>query len=969
MAVDPYDGIQRGMRSERPSFEGAYLGRAHTAAAAASTAAIVDSAPARSPDRPAGLRSRRLSLTLASGPTAAAEQGGTVLVSPTSSSFNRTPAPVGHAIISSSSGEGTSDRENGTDKAARPGEDMRWNFRGHTDESALAAASRRAMNRIALPNGGDHLAAGPYPRDSGSRPSSLYATPPEMSRESSSSGPVAPASLRYGTAASAPRTHQAYTLGAPSPSASARSSISSLLPRSPSQTSFASMSSSSPPSMERSRSAESHLRNQSLTSACAPVTIGAPGAGVVRGSDPDPFSPESRADSRAGLARTYDWTGETEKVYSSDEDVRQGAKRRASAQTGLVARVLDAPPNLLSRLTRPLRAKPPSRSLATTVLNGSTFKGANATAPRRRSPLIIRLALISYLALSLLYLTCSLPRLLLGAEPALSTDKDGTFAALRARIARTGGGDPGESWRDLAGDLGAKAGVAVPRPTGADAMAQATTADAPEEPEVANDSWGKVQRIGNPDEPPTATRDPHKNPLTPFTHTYRLSKMHDKVHWDLFDEIIPYAFHATAKISSDDATALLYSNDAWLDTLPTFVKAWRGPVSLVFETVHSRHDTERRSALLDAISALRDAHPLVKQFVDFHVLGVPKTMSARSLAKARERMIRQPFARNFHLNLARFFAQTDIIFLVGDARITPSGGLRRRLTEPAARSIMLDHGDALVVPTFGFIRDTLGEPSKIATTAQLREQLGFSEPDEAHGGVSADEFDAFAAQHIRELYESLPISPEDWPSRKQALVQLVNTRSPTTSVSTTAELALFDRRWEPNRGPSNWYLWRKSAADPRLEDEPAAGGGLGIGVDGKVGGGREPYRVVDYDLHYAPLVATSRKGHPWCTERFDDLRAACTYQMFLAGAEMYVLPEDWVYTLEVLEKSPAGYREDPAEKLKNSISSRLYGKFHQEACMHYGREFLSVGMWDSDKAQHLRETCARTLGTWGMGSA
>lgn len=44
---------------------------------------------------------------------------------------------------------------------------------------------------------------------------------------------------------------------------------------------------------------------------------------------------------------------------------------------------------------------------------------------------------------------------------------------------------------------------------------------------------------------------------------------------------------------------------------------------------------------------------------------------------------------------------------------------------------------------------------------------------------------------------------------------------------------------------------------------------------------------------------------------------------------------------------------------QNSISSRLYGKFHQEACMHYGREFLSVAMWDSEKAQHLRETCAR----------
>lgn len=58
--------------------------------------------------------------------------------------------------------------------------------------------------------------------------------------------------------------------------------------------------------------------------------------------------------------------------------------------------------------------------------------------------------------------------------------------------------------------------------------------------------------------------------------------------------------------------------------------------------------------------------------------------------------------------------------------------------------------------------------------------------------------------------------------------------------------------------------------------------------------------------------------------------------------------------------------------------------------MHHGREFLSLGMWDSEKAQHLRETCARvrfsflltlfsplltrfptppqTLGSWGMGS-
>jgi hypothetical protein len=109
---------------------------------------------------------------------------------------------------------------------------------------------------------------------------------------------------------------------------------------------------------------------------------------------------------------------------------------------------------------------------------------------------------------------------------------------------------------------------------------------------------------------------------------------------------------------------------------------------IVYETVHSRHDTERRTALLDAISAVRDAHPLVKhvkvarqrlsdhalagfgegplghglwraehvevalldaisavrdahplvkQFVDFHVLGAPQTMSESVQSRTRAR--------------------------------------------------------------------------------------------------------------------------------------------------------------------------------------------------------------------------------------------------------------------------------------------------------------------------------------------
>ena len=350
---------------------------------------------------------------------------------------------------------------------------------GLVDETAVAAATRRALNRIALPNGGGGAHQAPElrsPSDVPSRPSSLYATPLEMSREnsrtlhdlSSTPGPppVSSASTRYAPSTPTPHNHQAYTLGALSPSTSGRSSISSLLPHSPSQTSFASMS-SPPASMERSRSSGSteshHGRNQSLTSPYAPatsITLGAPGGS--RSSDVDPFSPRLPiGDGRTTSARSYDWNYEAEKPSGDDEDVRQGAKRRPSAQIGLVGRVLDAPPNLLGYLTRSLRAKPsPSRSLTSSALNGSPLKGADS---RRRAPLVIRLAFISYLAFSFLYLTCSLPRHLFGgSDPASLKDQDGTFAALRARLASAGSGEPGESWRTLAGDLGAKAGIDLP---------------------------------------------------------------------------------------------------------------------------------------------------------------------------------------------------------------------------------------------------------------------------------------------------------------------------------------------------------------------------------------------------------------------------------------------------------------------------------------------------------------------------
>ncbi|KAM0746859.1 hypothetical protein T439DRAFT_329545 [Meredithblackwellia eburnea MCA 4105] len=499
---------------------------------------------------------------------------------------------------------------------------------------------------------------------------------------------------------------------------------------------------------------------------------------------------------------------------------------------------------------------------------------------------------------------------------------------------------------------------------GAAGNAGAVSAD----PELADAAkWETVRRTG---EKAFAARTPETNPLTAFTHTYRFAKMHDKIHWDLPDEIEPYLFRATRSPDPSQITACLYSNEAWIATLPAFVRAWRGPISLVFEAAHSRN-SPHRADLITALADLRATDPLIRENVDFHLVGTPASASTRTLNKTRERFISHPIAQNFHVNLARFFAGTDTIFVVGDARVVPSQGLHDRLVDKGIQDLVLSRGDAVVVPTFGFVRDPTGEAptsAKVPSIHDLRETMGLP----ASGpwdGVGEDEFPSLAKQNVESVLSTLPLAQSDWPTKKSQLVSLVSTRVGTADAPTSARLALFDRGWDLNHGPTNWYLWRKASTDPRLLEAPEMGGGVGLGIGGAVGGGRDVFRVTDYDLHYSPHVVMSRKGQPWCTERFEHMHAACVYQMYLSGAEMWVLPDEWLFTLEGTEKPADGPKEDPAQKLKNSISSRLYGKFHQEACMHYGREFLSVQMWDSDKAQHLRSVCARTLGTWGMGSA
>lgn len=376
-------------------------------------------------------------------------------------------------------------------------------------------------------------------------------------------------------------------------------------------------------------------------------------------------------------------------------------------------------------------------------------------------------------------------------------------------------------------------------------------------------------------------------------HPYRFSKMHPKLATHTHDQITPFAFKAEQAPSSDEVTACYYTNDAWLQLLPEFASRWSGPISLVVETLSSR-DTPEREKLMKRIKGLRDSHGTLKVSTDIHIIT--------STTPNMTQLLTQPVAANAHSNLARFFSRTDSVLNLPDARLLPSVGLRRRLMSDSVTAL-LAAGDALVVPTFAPLRIVDGK-GKLPSAPTLT-------PEQERGEVSAQsQVDDYVQQYLDTL--QLPLA--DWPTRKAPLVGMSSSKPPESVMGGRPSPAgplfgMFDRTWELNKGPSNFGLWRRTALDPQLEVA-----GAGLGVDGGVGGGHSVYRIDNYELHYSPLLAHSREGHPWCNERFERNQAACGYAAWLTGAEFWMLPDEWVYTLEAIETPPRDLT--PAEQLR-----------------------------------------------------
>ncbi|KAG1148935.1 hypothetical protein G6F37_011515 [Rhizopus arrhizus] len=165
---------------------------------------------------------------------------------------------------------------------------------------------------------------------------------------------------------------------------------------------------------------------------------------------------------------------------------------------------------------------------------------------------------------------------------------------------------------------------------------------------------------------------------------------------------------------------------------------------------------------------------------------------------------------------------------------------------------------------------------------------------------------------------------EDWrtfPTTKEALIDIVQEE----------KIDMFHITWTRGHGSTNYTKWY---------------------------GASDPYRVEEYNYSYEPYVIYKKEGSPWCDERFVGYganKAACLYEIYLAGIDYWVLPDDF------LIHQTHHYPEDTRAK-ERKYNKRLYDYFREEVCLRYARLMISAGLWETSTADNLRSECTKIKG-------
>ncbi|KAI7908165.1 uncharacterized protein BX663DRAFT_493246 [Cokeromyces recurvatus] len=140
------------------------------------------------------------------------------------------------------------------------------------------------------------------------------------------------------------------------------------------------------------------------------------------------------------------------------------------------------------------------------------------------------------------------------------------------------------------------------------------------------------------------------------------------------------------------------------------------------------------------------------------------------------------------------------------------------------------------------------------------------------------------------------------------------------------KIGLLDEHYELNHGPTSYLHWKEAV---------------------------EPYLVPTYDTQYGPIYIFSRLNHPWCEERFEDDLASCLYTTYLAGADLWVLPNDFVIRTH--------YDETVLSTLQQrKIYNRLVRRYRIEQCVFYARQFDQYQA-TFNKTQHIKQECSKNI--------
>ncbi|KAF8806519.1 hypothetical protein BYT27DRAFT_7257238 [Phlegmacium glaucopus] len=159
-----------------------------------------------------------------------------------------------------------------------------------------------------------------------------------------------------------------------------------------------------------------------------------------------------------------------------------------------------------------------------------------------------------------------------------------------------------------------------------------------------------------------------------------------------------------------------------------------------------------------------------------------------------------------------------------------------------------------------------------------------------------------------------------FPSKKAGLLSLVNRR----------RIRIFHASWGPGHNSTDYKRFYAASAG-------------------------DVYKVTRYQSAYEPYIIFRKDGPPWCDERFVGYggnKAACLFEMYLAGVSFYVLADHFIIHQNHLY-------EESARKSERKYNRKIYSDFKEEACLRYLTVYHNRGILNSTSAENALTECKK----------